>query len=50
MTIDEKLDLILEEMQGMKADIKNMKAEMQAMKTDIKNMKEIGRASCRERV
>lgn len=46
MTIDEKLDLILEEMQGMKADmqdmktdIKNMKAEMQNMKADIKDMK-----------
>lgn len=52
MTTDEKLDLLLEEMQGMKKEIhgmkkeihgmenemQGMKKEMQGMKSDIKNL------------
>ena len=38
MTDSEKLDLILSEMQGMKADMQNMKADMQNMKADMQNM------------
>mgnify|MGYP002475083765 CR=1 FL=1 len=38
MTDSEKLDLILSEMQGMKADMQNMKADMQNMKVDMQNM------------
>ena len=39
MTDSQKLDCILSEMQGMKADIQGMKAEIQGMKADIQGMK-----------
>lgn len=39
MTENEKMDLILLEIRGMKADMQDMKAEMQSMKADIQNMK-----------
>lgn len=38
MTDNEKLDLILSEMQGMKADMQNMKADMQNMSSRIDNV------------
>ncbi|MCM1046443.1 MAG: hypothetical protein NC417_13135 [Candidatus Gastranaerophilales bacterium] len=40
MTDTEKLDLILAEMQGMKADMQGMKAEIQDLKTDLEEVKE----------
>jgi len=39
MTDSEKLNLILSDMQSMKADMQNMKSDMQGMKTDMQNMK-----------
>ena len=39
MTENEKLDLILAEMQSMKADMSDMKADMSNMKADISNMR-----------
>ena len=39
MTENEKLDLILSEVQGMRTDMTDMKSEMQVMKTDIGDMK-----------
>ena len=39
MTDSEKLDLILAEMQGMKAEIQDTKAEMQGMKAEIQDTK-----------
>lgn len=39
MTDNEKLDLLLSEMQGMKADMQDMKSDMQDMKTDIQGVK-----------
>lgn len=38
MTDNEKLDLILSEIQGMKSDMQGMKTEMQGMKTDIQEL------------
>ena len=38
MTDSEKLDLILSEMQGMKADMQNMKVDMQNMNSRIDNV------------
>lgn len=38
MTDGKKLDLILSEIQGMKADMKNMKADMQSMNSRIDNV------------
>ena len=40
MTENEKLDLILLEMRGMKLDIQDMKQDIQNMKLDIQNMKQ----------
>ena len=37
MTDSEKLDLILLNMQGMKADMQGMKADIQGMKADIQS-------------
>ena len=39
MTENEKLDLILSEVQGMKSDMTDMKSEMQSMKNDMTDMK-----------
>ena len=39
MTDSEKLDLLLSEMQGMKAEMQGMKAEMQGMKAEMQDMK-----------
>lgn len=39
MTENEKLDLILSEVQGMKSNMSDMKSEMQVMKTDMSDMK-----------
>ncbi len=39
MTDSEKLDLLLSEMQGMKAEMQGMKAEMQDMKAEMQDMK-----------
>ena len=39
MTDSEKLDLLLSEMQGMKAEMRGMKAEMQGMKAEMQDMK-----------
>lgn len=39
MTENEKLDLILSEIQGMKVEIQGMKAEMQSMKAEIQELK-----------
>lgn len=38
MLENEKLDLILSEIQGMKADMQGMKAEIQGMKADMRSM------------
>lgn len=40
MTDNEKLDLILNKVQGIEADIHGMKSEMQDMKTDIQGIKQ----------
>ncbi len=39
MTTDEKLDLLLSEMSGVKTEISDMKTEMSDMKTEISDMK-----------
>lgn len=39
MTDSEKIDLVLLEMQGMKADMQGMKTEMQGIKADMQGMK-----------
>ena len=39
MTENEKLDLILSEVQGMKSDMTDMKSEMQSMKNDMTDVK-----------
>lgn len=39
MSDNEKLDLILSEMQDMKSDIQGMKSEMQGMKSEMQSMK-----------
>lgn len=39
MTDSEKLDLLLVEMQSMKAEMQSMKGEMQLMKADMQSMK-----------
>lgn len=39
MTDNERFDLILAAIQGMKTDIQEMKTDMQGMKTDIQDMK-----------
>lgn len=39
MTDNEKLDLILSEMQGMKSEMQDMKTEMQDMKSEIQELK-----------
>ena len=38
--MNEKLDLILAEMQEMKSDVRNLKDEMQEMKSDVRNLKD----------
>lgn len=40
MTDSEKLDLLLSEVQNIKADMQNMKTDMQGMKTDMQDMKD----------
>jgi septation ring formation regulator EzrA len=39
MTTDEKLDLILKEMQGMRDDIGELKTDVSALKTDVSALK-----------
>lgn len=39
MTMDEKLDLLLMNMQGMQADIAELKTDVASMKVDISNLK-----------
>lgn len=39
MTDNEKLDLILSEMQAMKTEMQTMKTDVQSMKTDMQTMK-----------
>lgn len=39
MTTDEKLDLLISDMQGMKSDMQGMKSDIQGMKSDMLNMK-----------
>lgn len=39
MTTDEKLNLILSEVQDMKAEVQTMKTDVQDVKTDVKNVK-----------
>lgn len=40
MSENEKLDLILSEMQGMKSDVRELKDDMQGMKDDMQGMKD----------
>ena len=40
MSENEKLDLILSEMQGMKSDVRELKDEMQGIKGDVQGMKD----------
>lgn len=40
MTDNEKLDLILAEVQGMKTEVQGMKTEMQGMKPEIQELKQ----------
>ena len=40
MNENEKLDLILSEMQGMKSDVRELKDEMQGIKGDVQGMKD----------
>ena len=39
MTEEKKLDLILDEIQGMKSDMQGMKSKVQSMETDMQDMK-----------
>lgn len=39
MTTDEKIDLLITEVQGMKSEMQGMKAEMQGMKSEMQGMK-----------
>ncbi|MCD8181304.1 MAG: hypothetical protein LUF26_07500 [Firmicutes bacterium] len=39
MTVDEKIDLILSEVSGMKSEISDMKSDISGMKSEISDMK-----------
>lgn len=41
MTTDEKLDLLINEVQSMKTEIHNVEAEVQSMKTEMQSMKQV---------